>query len=173
MSRKVSLTLAVLLLATACGKAAPLDPGGAQAAAPADESLAFARLRAEPFSLTYTSGLTDSARVVVRDARAWEATWRDVWRGHAPVPTLPAIDFQREMVVVAALGARRSGGYGILVEGATRTADGVEVSILKQSPGSRCGNTGAITAPVDIARLRRAEGAVHFRERSEVREECR
>ncbi len=58
------------------------------------------------------------------------------------------------------------------MEGATRTADGVELSILKQSPGSRCGTYAAITTPVDIARLSRVDGAVRFRERSEVRE-CR
>jgi hypothetical protein len=168
----VSLALAALLFTAACGKAGSLGPEGAQSASPADESLAFTRLRPEPYSFTYHSGLTDSARVVVRDARAWEAVWRDVWRNHTPVPALPAIDFEREMVVVAALGSRRSGGYGILVEGATRTADGVEVSVLKQSPGPRCGNTAAITTPADIARLRRVEGAVRFRERSEVRE-CR
>ncbi|HEX8213152.1 MAG TPA: protease complex subunit PrcB family protein [Longimicrobium sp.] len=172
MSRIASLMLASLLLTAACGKSAPLGPEGSHSTRPADESLAFARLRTEPYPFTFNSGLTDSARVVVRDARAWEAIWRDVWRNHTPVPALPAIDFEREMVVVAALGSRRSGGYGILVEGATRTAEGVEVSILKQSPGSRCGNTAAITTPVDIARLRRVDGAVRFRERNEVRE-CR
>ena len=172
MSRRMSLTLAAFLLIGACGKAAPVGPEGAQSASPADEPLPVTRLRGDPYSFSYSSGLTDSARVVVRDARAWEAIWRDVWRNTTPVPALPVIDFEREMVVVAALGSRRSGGYGILVEGATRTAGGVEVSILKQSPGPRCGATAAITTPVDIARLRRVEGALRFRERVEVRD-CR
>jgi hypothetical protein len=168
----VSLTLAALLLAAACGKTGSLGPEGAQSSGPAGEPLTVTRLASEPYPFTSFSGLTDSARVVVRDARAWEAIWGEIWRHHIRLPELPAIDFQREMVVVAALGSRRSGGYGILVDGATRTAEGAEVSILKQSPGARCGTTGGITAPVDIARLPRVEGTVRFRERSEVRE-CR
>jgi hypothetical protein len=170
MSRTVSLALAALLLTTACGNAGPVGTDGAHSAGPTGESLSVTRLRAEPYSFTFSSGYTDSARVVVRDARGWEAVWREVWRNETPVPPLPAIDFEREMVVVAALGSRRSGGYGIVVEGARRTAGGVEVSILKQSPGPRCGVAAAITTPADIARLPRVGGAVRFRERSEVRD---
>jgi hypothetical protein len=168
----MSLTLTALLLTVACGKTGSLGPEGAQSASPVGEPLSVTRLRPEPYSFSFSSGITDSTRVVVRDARAWEAAWRAVWSNHTPVPALPAIDFEREMVVVAALGSRRSGGYGILVDGATRTADGAEVSILKQVPGAGCGNTAAITTPVDIARLPRVQGAVRFRERTEVRE-CR
>lgn len=169
MSRIVSLTLAALLLTAACGSSGPLDPEGSQSNSPSDESLGFARLQSEPYAYTSFSGLTDSARVVVRDARAWDAIWGEIWRHHIRLPELPAIDFEREMVVVAALGTRRSGGYDIVVNGATRTADGVEVSILKWSPGADCGNTGSITRSVDIARLRRVDGVVRFRERAELR----
>ncbi|HEX8675355.1 MAG TPA: protease complex subunit PrcB family protein [Longimicrobium sp.] len=169
MSRILSLTLAALLLTAACGRSGLFGPDGSQSTSPSDESLGFVRLASEPYAFASFSGLTDSARVVVRDARAWEAIWGEIWRHHIRLPELPVIDFEREMVVVAALGTRRSGGYDILVNGATRTADGVEVSILNRSPGIQCGNTGAITRPLDIARLRRVDGVVRFRERAELR----
>lgn len=172
MSRRLSLTLSALLLAAGCGGAGTLGPGDARSAGPAGDPVPLTRLRPEPYSFSFYSGLTDSARVVVRDAREWEAVWREVWRNQTPVPPLPEIDFAREMVVVAALGSRSSGGYGIIVERAARTREGVEVSVLKQSPGPRCGAPAAITTPVDIARLGRVDGAVRFIERPEVRE-CR
>lgn len=73
------------------------------------------------------------------------------------------------MVVVVALGLRMSGGYGILIDGASEIgADEVAVAVRSISPGPRCGVTGALIQPVDIARLPRRDGPVHFVEDSEV-----
>ena len=85
-----------------------------------------------------------------------------MWQGFSPTPELPAVDFDHEMLVVAALGARPSGGFGILIESATTTSDGLEVRVRTIAPGRRCAVTAAITQPVDVARLPLITGAVGF-----------
>lgn len=168
MPHRRPLAAALLaLVPLACGTAstapsarAARDEGGGR--------VAITRLRAEPYPLTFSSGLREPARTVVRDAALWEATWAAIWSRHEPEPARPAIDFDREMVVVAALGERASGGHAILVDSATVAGGTLVVHLRTTSPGPRCYVTAALTQPVDAVRLPRHEGAVEFRERAEV-----
>lgn len=135
---------------------------------PSGDPVPLVRLRTEAYSFTYYSGFRESARVVVRDAAQWSTVWARVHEG-GTVPPLPTVDFSREMIVVVALGSRASGGFGILIdEAAEFGVNGVTLAILSISPGPQCGVTGALTQPVDIARLPRRDGAVRFTERAEV-----
>jgi hypothetical protein len=137
---------------------------------PEGEIIPVTRLRAEPYTFTYNSGLADSARIVVQDANTWASTWTALWGRHSPEPALPSIDFSQEMLVVAALGTRSSGGYSIYVDSAYQRTDHIEVVIRKVSPGKRCIVPAALTEPVDIARLPRSSQPVRYRERSVVRD---
>ena len=133
------------------------------------DPLPIVRLRAEPYSFSYNSGLDQPGRIVVRDHSSWQALWAQIYRGYAPVPPVPAVDFSRDMLVVVALGLRSSGGYSILVDTANEARDsGLVVTVRSISPGPKCGVTAALTQPVDIARVPRRDGEVSFLERSEV-----
>ena len=134
----------------------------------AGERVPMTRFRAEPYPLTFASGVGEPARVVIRDEPLWRATWTAIWATHQPAPALPAVEFAHEMVVVAALGGRSSGGYGIVVDSATVHGATLVVHVRSTSPGPRCFVTAALTAPVDAARLPRHDGPVEFRERAEV-----
>lgn len=145
----------------ACG-AAPRSPGGPGAPTP------VTRLRTGPSSFTDFSGLREPQRLVVREPSAWREVWAAIWRGYSPEPPVPEIDFGREMLVVAALGERPTGGYNIFIETAAEGPTGLVIQIRSVSPGPRCAMTQAFTQPVDIARLPRRDGPVLFADRSEV-----
>jgi hypothetical protein len=159
----------LLVLAAACASGDPLGVDRSDLSAGAGQPLAVERLRPESVSFTSQSGMTDSARVVIRTEAAWRETWQRVWQSVQPTPPVPQVDFQRDLLVVAGLGLRHTGGYGIVVDSAYRHADHVEVVIRKISPGRNCIVTMATTQPVDIARLPATQQPVRFRERSEVR----
>lgn len=165
-----AVAIAAVLSLGACGKHAGVIDTVIHDEGPTATLLPITRLRAEPYSLTYNSGLTDPARVIVTDAQQWAQVWGAIWRNHSPEPALPQIDFAQERVVVAALGQRNSGGYGILVESAAQHPDYVEVVVQKVSPGARCGVTAALTQPVDVARIPAGTLPVRFRERDAVQE---
>src|SRR6476646_3051450 len=112
---------------------------GSDATQPVGTPLQLVRLRAEPYSFAFYSGFDTPTRVVVRDAVTWQAVWHQIYLRISPVPPVPAIDFSRQMVVVAALGSRSTGGYSILLDGATEAAnDGIAVTVNSSSPGSNC-----------------------------------
>jgi len=90
---------------------------------------------------TNNSAIWDSLRVVIRDTEAWRKIWE--WIHHNPgqqFPPLPEIDFSREMVVVAALGGRPTGGYGIIVDRAYERDNRLEIIVRSQTPGKTCIN---------------------------------
>ena len=159
---------AVALLFTAVMAACTHPEASLSLLIPGDP-LPIVRLRAEPYSYSSNSGLDQPGRIVVRDPSSWQALWGQIHRGRTPVPSVPAVDFSREMIVVVALGSRSSGGYGILVDGANEARNaGLVVTVRSISPGSKCGVTAAITQPVDIARVPRRDGEVGFLEHAEV-----
>ncbi len=165
MNQRVRSVAVVLTAVTAaCSHPeATLSPGTPGAPVP------IVRLRAEPYSFAYNSGLDKTERIVVRDETSWQALWARINSGGSPVPPVPVIDFSQEMLVVVALGARSTGGYGIHVDGANESENaGVAVTVRSISPGPRCATTQAFTQPVDIARVPRRDGSVTFVERSEV-----
>lgn len=164
--RSIVLPFVLATSLVGCGQPEPMTPPPA-APDPPGTPVPVARLRSEPFSYTFSSGLTDPQRLVIRDQVAWAAVWAAMWPDGSAQP-LPQVDFAREVLVVVALGQRPTGGYGILVDSATATPSGLSVRIRTISPGPRCAVTQSLTQPVDIARLPRSEAAVRFQDQGEV-----
>jgi hypothetical protein len=173
MPRTSLLRPGVLLAALTLACSAPTDPTGGDApvsASPLVGAVQVTRFNSEPVAFTANSGLVESRRLVVRDADAWASTWAAVWRNMTPAPSRPDVDFSREMVIVAALGQRTSGGYDIVVDSATATESELVVHVRATSPGASCFVTGALTQPVDIVRLPATTLPVKFVEDAVVHE---
>ena len=110
----------------------------------------------------HTSGFDTRERFVVRDSGTWATTWTRLLGSHSPRAPLPAVDFSREMIVVASMGTRSSGGYTMGVDSVFAARDTVFFHVREQSPGSRCGTTAALTSPVGLARVERTDRPIGF-----------
>ena len=130
--------------------------------------LTVTRLGTTQGSFLSYSQLRQSQRAVIRDNTAWQAAWASLWPAGAPIPAPPNVDFTKEMVVLAALGERSTGGYAIVVDSATENATGATVWVSLNSPGAGCVTTQAFTQPVDIAKVTRTDAAVHFTDVAKV-----
>lgn len=115
----------------------------------------------------YTN-MAASRRLVVTNRTDWVAVWAQIQGSHSPAAPLPAVDFGEEMVVVAAMGTRPTGGYRITIEHVAADSGTVYVDVLESSPGGSCVVTDALTQPVAAAIVAGAPfAAVRFVERSE------
>ena len=110
----------------------------------------------------HTSGFDTRQQFVVRDSATWATTWTKLLGSHNPKPPLPAVDFAREMIVVASMGTRSSGGYTIGIDSVFVARDTVFFRVRETSPGSRCGTTAALTSPVGLARVERTDLPTSF-----------
>jgi hypothetical protein len=115
------------------------------------------------------SGFSEPVRFVVRDSAQWAVLWATAFARQITVPPLPAVDFERDMILVAALGARPSGGYDIGIEG-VRPEQGEAVALVTTTvPAEECYTTAAITEPLVMLRVGAVAGGMRFSEQTETR----
>jgi hypothetical protein len=132
------------------------------------ESVALVRLRPGDLPFLQNSGLRDSLRTVIRDRAAFAELWARMYASYGERPAVPDVDCEREMIVVAALGTRGTGGFGIYLDSASIAGNTLLVHVRRVEPGPNCGTTQALTEPVDLARVPRDARPVRFVEHSAV-----
>jgi len=123
-----------------------------------------------PGAQTQASSHTDSSRVVIRDAAQWGRFWEAIVANVSPSPPAPPIDFQRQMVLAAAMGQRPSGGYVISIDAVYLSGGTVHAVVKSVVPGPTCGSASVMTAPVVAVTIDRVDGEVRFVERTETRD---
>lgn len=124
--------------------------------------VAIVRLERDRGPLTYYGGITQPTEIVVRDSARWHEYWSRIFRGVFPPPPPPTVDFGHDIVVVAALGSRPTGGWGIVIDSAYATTAGLRVVLLQLAPGTGCVLSAVVTAPVDAAVIHARPDSVEF-----------
>lgn len=94
------------------------------------------------------TGISESRRLIIRDANGWAAFWSELGMGQRP-----AVDFTKDMVVAVAAGQRPSGGYEIQVHRVTQQGGELTVEVLETAPGPNCMTSASLTQPVDVVVL--------------------
>lgn len=158
-----------LVLAAGCRGGSPPVAAAPQPAAPL-----------APTALLYydnSGGIRDSVRMVVRDQERFRQIWRQATSTQSAPPAIPAVDFERAMLLV--IGAGR-----MTPEDAVRV-DSVSVREETGGEGERsemlqvvvrtirgCGGFNADAYPLAIVQVARYEGPVRFVERREAAVGC-
>jgi hypothetical protein len=96
-------------------------------------------------------------REVVRDQASWEAVWRDLWGSSQP--PRPAVDFRREMVVVATASLSCFGE--VEIEDLDRDRGELVVRIADAGPAPLCLCIASQYA-FHVVRATRVDGPVSF-----------
>ena len=107
-------------------------------------------------------GPPESVFTVLRTATDWDSVWAMVHRNQITpaLPPAPAVDFTREMVLLAGLGTQGSTGWNIRIDTVVTRRDTLRVII--HSVGPQCIAGMAITYPWDAVRVPRTDGPVQF-----------
>ena len=108
------------------------------------------------------SGLTQATNLVIRDQAQWAELWKRHTGSSAVSTNLPAVDFQRELVIAAAMGQKRTGGYAIRIERAETNATQLRILIMEQLPDPERMVTQALTAPFHFAAFPRSDLRAEF-----------
>jgi hypothetical protein len=74
---------------------------------------------------------------VVRDSAHWVAVWDSIWTLSVSPRRLPLVDFETEMVIVAAAG-QAPPGFRISIEGVYLSPEGLWVRVLDGYSEARC-----------------------------------
>jgi len=112
------------------------------------------------------SGFSTATRAVVADGQSWAGTWAQLYSGTQPKPPQPDIDFTKDCVIVAALGGRPTGGFGINIDSIVGYNGGTVVYVTTSAPGPNSATTQLFTQPVELVRLTRPPEPIVFQERA-------
>jgi len=122
-------------------------------------SLPLTHLEPVPYFVGYH--LPD--RIVVRSPEHWNEVWSVMWSGHSSPPPPPTVDFDQEMLIVAAMGQTPNLLYGISIQFAFDDAGSVTVRVHSESVCLPDGGIPAVVAnPMDVVRVPRRDGPVRF-----------
>jgi len=81
----------------------------------------------------------------------------------------PSIDFAREMILIAELGLRGSGGFGVNIIRATDRGRFIEVEVRQFSPSGRCHVVADNEVPTDVVRIPASSKPIRWRVINQVR----
>lgn len=127
--------------------------------------LAAACLQAAPMSaqpITIDKG-AESAVEAPREATARTLEeWTALWRSHAPGRPLPAVDFERSMVVGVFMGTRPTAGFAVEIVGTRQDHGSLVVQYRETRPGRDTITAQIVTAPYHLVAIPRFAGDVRF-----------
>jgi hypothetical protein len=106
-----------------------------------------------PFTVILSGAYSkcDSFKVdLIQNEDNWKNTWQLAKGNEEPLPTIPTVDFRKENVVAAFMGARNSSGYKIEITDLVKKGNILRVSIKKyETPGM----LPVITRPFTLIRI--------------------
>jgi hypothetical protein len=105
------------------------------------------------------SGINDASELVVRSPTEWDA----LWKAHAGLKPIPAVDFSQELIAAVFLGTRPSGGFGVEILGTRREAAALVIEYRERAPAAGDIVTQALTSPFHIVKVPRFDGPIRFR----------
>lgn len=104
------------------------------------------------------TAFTDSVRLTVRDAETWNKVWLQATQEQATPPALPAIDFQRQMLLLVSAGRMRQGDE-IRVD-SVGLQSGRPMAVVRTTV--ECQPFPGATYPTEIVRVQRSDSTVTF-----------
>lgn len=105
------------------------------------------------------SGLTQPEQRVIRTDQAWAEAWKQIMQYRIPAPVMPAVDFERDMVVLVALGERPTAGHAVEIVSVEREGGFLRVR-ARESETTGDVKATVLTHPIHAVRVPRSDGPV-------------
>lgn len=172
MPRLMAVALAALALSGCTSPIAQVltggsDPSGTQPGQ-AEIPPGATEVSADVVEEMFLSGIPDRRRVIIRDAGEWAALWDELQGNVHPQPDVPAVDFGSDMLLVATMGQRNTGGYAISFANVYDNDGELFATVTEFSPAATCLTTQALSAPAVVIVVPRDDRPVSFMETTDT-----
>jgi hypothetical protein len=115
------------------------------------------------------SGIQDSQQHVIRTEAAWQKLWKQHAATRQPPPEPPTVNFDREMVIAAFMGLRRTGGFAVEIARVESAQKNLQITVVESSPPEGGMSLQALTAPFHIVAVPKSKLPEKFSTESRVR----
>jgi hypothetical protein len=90
------------------------------------------------------------------------AEWTALWKAHAPAQKMPAVDFNKDMVVGIFLGTKPSAGHEVEIVGVRTEEKDLIVEYVQKQPGRGTLAAQILTEPYHLVSVPQHAGTVKF-----------
>ncbi|MDF1673226.1 MAG: protease complex subunit PrcB family protein [Vicingaceae bacterium] len=113
-------------------------------------------------------GFKTKTNLVISTQEEFLKIWNQAFANYMNKETAPEVDFEKNIILLVALGEKTSGGYTIKVDNVIETKDNTVVNVLYTSPGKGCMTTESITYPFQIIQIEKPNKAILFSKKNIV-----
>ncbi len=110
----------------------------------------------------YANGIEEGFELVIYDDESFSSLWKDIVEGITPPPSMPEVDFEKEMVIAVSPGPRPTGGYDVEIVEIEDLGEKLGVIVVFREPNPDDFVTDAITQPYHIVSTERRNVPVEF-----------
>lgn len=107
------------------------------------------------------SGAALTTPLVIQDQADWTSFWSEHSRSQGPAPQ---VDFERDLVLVGAVGQREEAGDSVEIRRVRAVSDGTVVELHELVPGDFCSPAQKIHIPFHIVRVPRVPLPIRYAE---------
>ncbi len=149
---RAALALTLILVFGCDRDSSPTSPDGA---------VAFTTVHT-----TQHSGIRTRRGEVIARADVWQRTWDEINATLSPKPPLPAVDFERNLLLLAALGETGDACKRVAIESVERRSGELRVSVKEIRAPASCVCPPVTVQPVHVVSVARAASGASFDFRS-------
>ena len=108
------------------------------------------------------SGFNQPLYRAVQDQATWDEMWKKIKRQTPNAGPAPQIDFNRYMILVAAIGVQSNDGYEVRIKRIIESPGFIEVDVNILEPGMNCTTKPEMISPVIVVRMKKSYKSVNF-----------
>lgn len=137
-------SIALLIALAGCG-------GGDSSPTAPDGPIAFTDVHRSK-----ASGMRTAGAQIVSRPEPWMAMWDSIVLGQTPKPPMPAIDFEKNILIVATLGETPDSCKHVRIDQVVRRNGALDVTISEVRPPASCTCPPVVVQPVHVVSVPRA-----------------
>lgn len=115
-------------------------------------------------------GLQELKQEVYTNQTAFEKVWKLAWSNFSDPTPVPSIDFNKDVVVLVALGMRNNGGYQLKINSVSEETNEIIVDYTETTPNPKCIYSQSIVFPYEFVSFTKTSKKVVFKSGSKVGE---
>ena len=146
---RVFLLIALVFALGCSGDSDPTSPDG---------PVPFKEVAKEQFS-----GISQRRAEVIALQSRWVQVWDEITATRTPKPPLPNVDFEKELLILAAYGETGDGCREVQIEKVDRRNGALDISILDKQRAASCPPCPPVAArPVHVVSVARAATGANY-----------
>lgn len=115
-------------------------------------------------------GFQELTQEVYTNQTAFEKAWKLAWSNFSDPTPAPSIDFNKDVVVLVALGMRNNGGYQLKINSVSEETNQIIVDYIETTPNPKCTYSQSIVFPYEFISFSKTSKKVVFKSSSKIRE---